>query len=81
MRFAHVHAVNNLYENIISQGVHSRSKAQVFVQANVFNNVTQPICSYGFVIPDDSPDDPDGDYEPDGFANESGRISSSNSTR
>ncbi|QRW04894.1 pectate lyase [Ceratobasidium sp. AG-Ba] len=30
-----------------------------------------PICSYGFVVPDDSPDNPAGDYEPDGYANES----------
>ncbi|CCO26804.1 hypothetical protein BN14_00835 [Rhizoctonia solani AG-1 IB] len=30
--------------------------------------------SYGFVIPDDSPDDPKGDYEPDGYANESNNL-------
>jgi pectate lyase len=27
------------------------------------------VSTYGFVIPDDSPENPSGDFEPDGFAN------------
>lgn len=27
------------------------------------------MSTYGFVIPDDSPENPTGDFEPDGFAN------------
>ncbi|KAF8609827.1 polysaccharide lyase family 1 protein [Ceratobasidium sp. AG-I] len=74
IRFGTVHVYNNLIENVVSQGIHTRSQGQVLAQANVFSNVTQPICSYGFVIPDDSPDDPNGDYEPDGYANESNNL-------
>lgn len=69
MRFAHVHSYNNLFDNIVSQGIHSRSKAQVFIEGNVFANTTEPVSTYGFVIPDDSPENPSGDFEPDGFAN------------
>ncbi|KAL1675868.1 polysaccharide lyase family 1 protein [Schizophyllum commune] len=68
-RFAHVHSYNNLFENIVSQGIHSRSDAEVLVEGNVFVNSTEPLSTYGFVIPDDSPEDPEGDYEPDGYAN------------
>ncbi|CAE7190058.1 unnamed protein product [Rhizoctonia solani] len=70
LRFGTVHIYNNLIENVVSQGVHTRSFGQVLVEANVFRNVTEPISTYGFVIPDDSPINPEGDYEPDGFANE-----------
>ncbi|KAG6842284.1 hypothetical protein C0991_010572 [Blastosporella zonata] len=69
MRFAHVHSYNNLFDNIVSQGIHSRSYAQVLIEGNVFSNATQPVSTYGFVIPDDSPINPTGDFEPDGFAN------------
>ncbi|KAF8707815.1 Polysaccharide lyase family 1 protein, partial [Rhizoctonia solani] len=69
LRFGTVHLYNNLIENVVSQGVHTRSYGQVLVQANVFRNVKEPISTYGFVIPDDSPINPSGDYEPDGFAN------------
>ncbi|TFK40131.1 polysaccharide lyase family 1 protein [Crucibulum laeve] len=69
MRFAHVHSYNNLFDNIVSQGIHSRSQAQVLIEGNVFSNTTEPVSTYGFVIPDDSPDDPSGDFEPNGFAN------------
>ncbi|GAB1519227.1 hypothetical protein RhiTH_002293 [Rhizoctonia solani] len=69
LRFGTVHLYNNLIENVVSQGVHTRSYGQVLIQANVFRNVKEPISTYGFVIPDDSPIDPSGDYEPDGFAN------------
>ncbi|KAF8761682.1 Polysaccharide lyase family 1 protein [Rhizoctonia solani] len=74
IRFGAVHVYNNLLENVVSQGIHTRSYGQVLAQANVFINVTEPISSYGFVIPDDSPDDPKGDYEPDGYANESNNL-------
>ncbi|KAG8685742.1 hypothetical protein FRC08_012934 [Ceratobasidium sp. 394] len=74
IRFGTVHVYNNLLENVVTQGIHTRSQGQVLAQANVFSNVTQPICSYGFVVPDDSPDDPNGDYEPDGYANESNNL-------
>ncbi|KAF4571486.1 hypothetical protein EYR36_008823 [Pleurotus pulmonarius] len=69
MRFAHVHSFNNLFENVVSQGIHSRSFAQVLIEGNVFVNTTEPVSTYGFVIPDDSPANPSGDFEPDGFAN------------
>ncbi|RDB25868.1 putative pectate lyase A [Hypsizygus marmoreus] len=69
MRFAHVHSYNNLFDNVVSQGIHSRSKAEVLIEGNVFANTTEPVSTFGFVIPDDSPDDPNGDFEPDGFAN------------
>ncbi|CAE6528417.1 unnamed protein product [Rhizoctonia solani] len=58
----------------MARGIHTRSYGQVLVQANVFSNVTEPISTYGFVIPDDSPIDPEGDYEPDGFANEQSKL-------
>ncbi|CAE6470965.1 unnamed protein product [Rhizoctonia solani] len=74
LRFGTVHLYNNLVENVVSQGIHTRSYGQALVQANVFQNVTEPISTYGFVIPDDSPIDPNGDYEPDGFANESNNL-------
>ncbi|CAE6520813.1 unnamed protein product [Rhizoctonia solani] len=74
LRFGTVHLYNNLIENVASQGIHTRSYGQVLVQANVFCNVTEPISTYGFVIPDDSPINPNGDYEPDGFANESNNL-------
>ncbi|KDN50281.1 hypothetical protein RSAG8_01617, partial [Rhizoctonia solani AG-8 WAC10335] len=74
LRFGTVHIYNNLIENVASQGIHARSYGQVLVQANVFCNVTEPISTYGFVIPDDSPIDPNGDYEPDGFASESNNL-------
>ncbi|KAH7345093.1 polysaccharide lyase family 1 protein [Rhizoctonia solani] len=74
VRFGTVHVYNNLLENVVSQGIHTRSKGQVLAQANVFINVTEPISSYGFVIPDDSPADPNGDYEPDGYATESNNL-------
>ncbi|CAE6458030.1 unnamed protein product [Rhizoctonia solani] len=74
LRFGTVHFYNNLVENVVSQGIHTRSYGQALVQANVFQNVTEPISTYGFVIPDDSPIDPNGDYEPDGFANESNNL-------
>ncbi|KAL0954580.1 hypothetical protein HGRIS_003540 [Hohenbuehelia grisea] len=69
MRFAHVHSYNNLFDNIVSQGIHSRSFAQVLIEGNVFSNTKEPVSTYGFVIPDDSPANPSGDFEPDGFAN------------
>ncbi|KAF9488892.1 polysaccharide lyase family 1 protein [Pleurotus eryngii] len=69
MRFAHVHSFNNLFENVVSQGIHSRSFAQVLIESNVFVNTAEPVSTYGFVIPDDSPANPSGDFEPDGFAN------------
>ncbi|KAF9466557.1 polysaccharide lyase family 1 protein [Collybia nuda] len=69
MRFSHVHSYNNLFENVVSQGIHSRSKAQVLIEGNVFSNTSEPVSTYGFVIPDDSPANPSGDFEPDGFAN------------
>ncbi|KAL1737826.1 pectin lyase fold/virulence factor, partial [Schizophyllum fasciatum] len=75
-RFAHVHSYNNLFEDIVSQGIHSRSDAEVLVEGNVFVNSVEPqypssspVSTYGFVIPDDSPADPEGDYEADGYAN------------
>ncbi|CAE6512769.1 unnamed protein product [Rhizoctonia solani] len=74
IRFGTVHVYNNVMENVVSQGIHTRSQGQVLAQANVFVNVTEPISSYGFVIPDDSPDDPNGDYEPDGYATESNNL-------
>ncbi|KAF9266478.1 polysaccharide lyase family 1 protein [Marasmius fiardii PR-910] len=69
MRFGHVHVYNNFMENVVSQGIHSRSFNQVLIEGNVFVNSTEPVSTYGFVIPDDSPDNPSGDFEPDGFAN------------
>ncbi|KAF5382047.1 hypothetical protein D9615_004322 [Tricholomella constricta] len=69
MRFAHVHTFNNLFDNVVSQGIHSRSQAQVLVEGNVFANAPEPVSTYGFVIPEDSPANPSGDFEPDGFAN------------
>ncbi|KAK7044103.1 hypothetical protein VNI00_007819 [Paramarasmius palmivorus] len=92
MRFGHVHVYNNFLENVISQGIHSRSYNQALIEGNVFSDSTEPgkchldryaptdelnilitapssVSTYGFVIPDDSPADPQGDYEPDGFAN------------
>ncbi|EEB93937.1 hypothetical protein MPER_07340, partial [Moniliophthora perniciosa FA553] len=87
MRFGHVHVYNNFMENVVSQGIHSRSYNQVLIEGNVFSNSTEPgkclltdtrplidiavvlVSTFGFVIPDDSPDDPEGDFEPDGFAN------------
>ncbi|KAG6915867.1 hypothetical protein DXG01_009574 [Tephrocybe rancida] len=88
MRFAHVHSYNNLFDNVVSQGIHSRSLAQVLIEGNVFSNTSEPgkffekpmrhlnrlmtmeiVSTYGFVIPDDSPANPTGDFEPDGFAN------------
>ncbi|KAL1738570.1 pectin lyase fold/virulence factor, partial [Schizophyllum fasciatum] len=68
-RFAHVHSYNNLFEDIVSQGIHSRSDAEVLVEGNVFMNSVEPLSTYGFVIPADSPADPEGDYEADGYAN------------
>ncbi|KAG7089918.1 hypothetical protein E1B28_011551 [Marasmius oreades] len=69
MRFGHVHVYNNFMENVVSQGIHSRSFNQVLIEGNVFVNSTEPVSTYGFVIPDDSPENPAGDFEPDGFAN------------
>ncbi|GLB40467.1 putative polysaccharide lyase family 1 protein [Lyophyllum shimeji] len=69
MRFAHVHSYNNLFDNVVSQGIHSRSYAQVLIEGNVFANTIKPVSTYGFVIPDDSPADPSGDFESDVFAN------------
>ncbi|KAF8640244.1 hypothetical protein AX16_010139 [Volvariella volvacea WC 439] len=69
MRFSRVHSYNNLFDNIIAQGIHTRSYAQVLIEGNVFSNTKEPVSTYGFVIPEDSPADPEGDYEPDGFAN------------
>ncbi|KAK1227683.1 hypothetical protein PQX77_009308 [Marasmius sp. AFHP31] len=69
MRFGHVHVYNNLMEDVVSQGIHSRSFNQVLIEGNVFVNSTEPVSTYGFVIPDDSPENPSGDFEPDGFAN------------
>ncbi|TFK75120.1 polysaccharide lyase family 1 protein [Pluteus cervinus] len=69
MRYARVHSYNNVFENVLSQGIHARTYAQVLVEGNVFVNTSEPVSTYGFVIPDDSPVDPEGDYEPDGFAN------------
>jgi pectate lyase len=52
----------------------------VLVEGNVFRNVTEPISTYGKVIPADSPNtSPDGDYEPDGFANIRGKTLQSRS--
>lgn len=70
MRFSHAHVYNNYYENLVSQGIHTRSLGQVLVEGNVFLNSTEPLSTYGFVIPDDSPNSgPTGDFEDDGFAN------------
>ncbi|TRM64428.1 polysaccharide lyase family 1 protein [Schizophyllum amplum] len=68
-RYAHIHSYNNLFEDIVSQGIHMRSEAEALIEANVFVNSVEPLSTYGFVIPDDSPADPEGDYEDDGFAN------------
>ncbi|KAI5777731.1 polysaccharide lyase family 1 protein [Geopyxis carbonaria] len=71
IRFGKAHVFNNFYKDISAQGIHPRSGATVLVEGNVFRNVTEPISTYGKVIPADSPNSgPDGDYEPDGFANE-----------
>ncbi|KAJ6501341.1 polysaccharide lyase family 1 protein [Mycena vulgaris] len=70
LRFSHAHVYNNYYENLFSQGIHTRSLGQVLVEGNVFVNSTEPLSTYGFVIPDDSPNSgPAGDFEDDGFAN------------
>jgi pectate lyase len=70
LRFSTAHVFNNYYQDISAQGIHSRSGAQVIIEGNVFQNVTEPISTYGKVIPADSPNtSPDGDYEPDGYAN------------
>lgn len=42
MRFAHVHSYNNLLDNVVSQGIHSRSQAQVLIEGNVFSNTSEP---------------------------------------
>ncbi|KAF8071988.1 pectin lyase fold/virulence factor [Lyophyllum atratum] len=42
LRFAHVHSYNNLFDNVVSQGIHSRSKAQVLIEGNVFANTSEP---------------------------------------
>jgi hypothetical protein len=60
----------------VQQGIHPRSFAQVIIEGNVFYNATEPISTYGKVIPADSPNySPDGDYEPDGLANVRGKNS------
>lgn len=70
LRFGHAHVVNNLYKNIFAQGVHTRSYGQALVEFNTFVNATEALSTFGKVIPEDSPNtSPDGDYEPDGFAN------------
>jgi len=70
LRFTHAHIFNNYYSSVISQGIHSRCDAQVLVEGNVFENSPVPLTTYGFVIPDDSPNtSPDGDPEKDGYAN------------
>ncbi|KAH8834973.1 polysaccharide lyase family 1 protein [Flagelloscypha sp. PMI_526] len=70
LRFSHTHIYNNLYSNVISQGIHSRCDAQVFVEGNKFENSPEPLSTYGLVIPDDSPNtSPAGDLEADGYAN------------
>ncbi|KAF8253236.1 pectin lyase-like protein [Wilcoxina mikolae CBS 423.85] len=70
LRFSDAHIFNNYYEDITAQGIHSRNFAQVIIEGNVFCNVTEPISTYGMVIPADSPNtSPLGDFEPDGFAN------------
>ncbi|KIY67265.1 polysaccharide lyase family 1 protein [Cylindrobasidium torrendii FP15055 ss-10] len=70
MRFSHGHLYNNYYDGIISQGIHSRCDAEMLVEGNVFVNSTEPLSTYGLVIPDDSPNtSPDGDLEQDGHAN------------
>lgn len=71
LRFSTAHLFNNYYKDVFAQAVHTRSGAQALVEYNVFRNVTEAISTYGKVIPQDSPNtSPDGDYEPDGFANE-----------
>lgn len=75
LRFSTAHVFNNFYENVGAQGIHPRSFAQVLIEGNVFRNVSEPISTYGKVIPEDSPNSgPDGDYEPDGFANARSKI-------
>ncbi|KAL0633748.1 hypothetical protein Q9L58_007352 [Maublancomyces gigas] len=71
LRFSIAHVFNNYYKDVFAQAVHTRSGAQALIEYNVFRNVTEAISTYGKVIPQDSPNtSPDGDYEPDGFANE-----------
>ncbi|KAI5841574.1 polysaccharide lyase family 1 protein [Morchella snyderi] len=71
LRFSFAHVYNNYYKDIFAQAIHTRSGAQALIEYNVFRNVTECISTYGMVIPQDSPNSsPDGDYEPDGYANE-----------
>ncbi|KDQ24486.1 polysaccharide lyase family 1 protein [Pleurotus ostreatus PC15] len=74
MRFAHVHSFNNLFENVVSQGIHSRSFAQVLIEGNVFVNTTEPGESLFFTLNEiqrltNLQCLRTGDFEPDGFAN------------
>lgn len=59
IRFGKAHIFDNYFQNVTDSGVHSREKAQVLVQNNVFRNTPEPVTTTG-------------DSDVDGYANLSG---------